>query len=277
MKDPAEMIFENGVTSMNEFLNKVAKFESITNDQMKDLWRIKDVAFVPLEVRVDVQEYILGLFDILKPDTQVPISKILSTFCYLEIESINLKNEIEQNFFDPLIYFGESGSLYEDERPEEETAGNMEIEMSRCLPVFSALLETVRKLTAITKNILLQMNGLFNSKYTVYKESFTKIVYFSIFDNLGSMLTNLYIIDLIINENTAFSDYWQSYNTMFDKVKSNLDNYNMTSKMLRRIQRVCHRLYTSIINGKLYEEYLEGLREAVRADVGETLFKNKTF
>jgi hypothetical protein len=67
-KDPAELIFDNGVQSMNEFLNKVQKFEAITNEQMKDLWRIKEVAFVPLEVRVDVQEYILGLFDILKPD-----------------------------------------------------------------------------------------------------------------------------------------------------------------------------------------------------------------
>lgn len=85
----------------------------------------------------------------------MPISKILSTFCYLEIESINLKNEIEQNFFDPLIYFGESGSLYQDDRPDEETAGNMEIELSRLLPVVNNLLETVRKLTAITKNILL--------------------------------------------------------------------------------------------------------------------------
>ena len=234
-KDPAELIFDNGVTSMNDFLAKVLKFESITQDQMKDLWRIKDVAFSPLEVRTDVQEYILGLFDILKPDTQVPISKILSTFCYLEIESINLKNEIEQNFFDTLIYFGESGSLYEDDKPDDEIAGNMEIELSRMLPVFSALLETVRKLTAITKNILLQMNGLFNSKYPVYKESFSKINYFAIFDNLGSMLTNLYIIDLIINENTAFQDYWETYQTMFDKVKSNMDNYNMTSKMLRKI------------------------------------------
>jgi|LauGreDrversion4_2_1035121.scaffolds.fasta_scaffold47531_2 WASH complex subunit 7, N-terminal len=132
---------------------------------MKDLWRIKDVAFSPLEVRTDVQEYILGMFDILKPDAQVPISKIMSTFCYLEIESTNLKNEIEQNYFDPLIFFGESGQLYEVERPQDEVAGDMEIEMSRMLPVFSNMLETVRKLTAITKNILLQMNGLFNAKY----------------------------------------------------------------------------------------------------------------
>jgi hypothetical protein len=91
------------------------------------------------------------------------------------------------------------------------------------------------------------------------------------------MLTNLYIIDLIIKENTAFGDYWESYTVMFDKVKSNLDNYNMTSKMLRKLQRFCSRLYTSIINGKLYEEYLEGLREAIRIDMQETLFKNKTF
>ena len=64
---------------------------------------------------------------------------------------------------------------------------------------------------------------------------------------------------------------------MFDKVKSNMDNYNMTSKMLRKIQLRCSQLYTSIVSGKLYEEYLEGLREAIRSDVEDTLFKNKTF
>jgi hypothetical protein len=31
------------------------------------------------------------------------------------------------------------------------------------------------------------------------------------------------------------------------------------------------------MNGKLYEEYLEGLKEAIRVDLQETLFKNKTF
>jgi hypothetical protein len=31
------------------------------------------------------------------------------------------------------------------------------------------------------------------------------------------------------------------------------------------------------MNGKLFEEYLEGLKEAIRADLQEALFKNKTF
>jgi hypothetical protein len=56
----------------------------------------------------------------------------------------------------------------------------------------------MRRIIAITKNILLQMNGLFNMRYKPYVESFKKINYTEIFDNLGSLLTNLYIIDMII-------------------------------------------------------------------------------
>jgi hypothetical protein len=53
-KDPAEAIFDKGLNQMNDFLNKVKQFERITQDSLKDLWRIRDVAFVPLEVTVDV-------------------------------------------------------------------------------------------------------------------------------------------------------------------------------------------------------------------------------
>jgi hypothetical protein len=121
------------------------------------------------------------------------------------------------------------------------------------------------------------MNGLFNSKYAVYADSFKKCNYHEIFDNLGSMLTNLYIVDLIINENTAFRDYWEQYNTMFSKVKSNMESYNMTSKMIKKLMKFVERLYNSIMHGKLYQEYLDGLKDAIRMDLEKTLFNNKTF
>jgi len=68
-----------------------------------------------------------GLYDILTPDKDLPITKIMSVFCFLQIETINLKHEIERKFFDPLILFGESGLVYEEELPEEEIAGEWEI------------------------------------------------------------------------------------------------------------------------------------------------------
>ena len=74
-------------------------------------------------MQLDLQEYIPGLYDILKmnPNKEpLPIIKILSVFCYLQIETMNLTHEIETKYFDPLIFFGENGSNFEDQRPDEE-------------------------------------------------------------------------------------------------------------------------------------------------------------
>ena len=53
------------------------------------------------------------------------------------------------------------------------------------------------------------MNGLFDSKHPLYKEVFKKQNYYSIFDNLGNILTNIYIVDLIIKDNVSFEHYWK--------------------------------------------------------------------
>jgi len=53
---------------MNDFLQQINKFERITNETLEDLWRIKDTAFSPLKVQIDIQEYMPGLFDLLKVD-----------------------------------------------------------------------------------------------------------------------------------------------------------------------------------------------------------------
>lgn len=52
------------------------------------------------------------------------------------------------------------------------------------------------------------MNGLFQEKTTLFKECFKKQNYYAIFDNLGTILTNLYIVDLIIKDNDSFTHYW---------------------------------------------------------------------
>ena len=121
------------------------------------------------------------MYDILKIDPKskpLPITKILSVFCYLQIETINLTHEIETKYFDPLIYFGENGSNFEDERDEEEQEGEVEIATSRSLPVLNEFYQTLNKVIRLSKNVVLQMNGLFGEKSNpIYKECFKKLIY----------------------------------------------------------------------------------------------------
>jgi hypothetical protein len=126
LKEQDQIVLEDEMKDMNDFLDKVNKFENITNSRLVDLWQIKDTAFQPLRVSIDVQEYMPGLFDLLKPSKDNELSKVMSVFAFLQIETYNLKNEIEKKYFDTLILFGESGSAYEEVN-EEKMAGEYEI------------------------------------------------------------------------------------------------------------------------------------------------------
>ena len=94
---------------------------------------------------------------------------------------------------------------------------------------------------------------------------------------MGAILTKLYIVDLIVQDNTAFKDYWETYNTMFAKIKTNPDSYDVNSKMVKRLQKFCENLYNNILSGRLYQQYLDSLKESIRQDMQEAVFKNKVF
>ena len=129
----------------------------------------------------------------------------------------NLKNEIESRFFDPLILFGETGLVFEEDQDEddEENIGEHVLAISRSLKVFNQFFDIIRRIVDLSKNIVYQLNGLFNSKDKVYKNNFYRVIYHEVFDNLGELLTSLYVVDLIIKENQNFISFWEQYNQMF--------------------------------------------------------------
>jgi hypothetical protein len=94
------------------------------------------------------------------------------------------------------------------------------------------------------------MNGVFKAKSKIYVELLKKNnVYFEIFDNLGSMLANLYTIDLIIMDNVNFRNYWEQYNKMF--------------LIAKKIQKFCAKCYSNFLCGQLYTNYLDGLISSI--------------
>jgi hypothetical protein len=44
-KNPQEFLFDKAKSEMSDFIDKINNFEKITNNSLKDLWRIKDIGF----------------------------------------------------------------------------------------------------------------------------------------------------------------------------------------------------------------------------------------
>ena len=142
------------------------------------------------------------------------------------------------------------------------------------------MFETIKKIVALTKNIIYQMNGLFNAKSKLYSSSstFKKLNYTEIFNNLGSILTTLYIVDLIIMENENFQQYWEKYTRMFLIAKNDPAKYNFTDRKIKKIQKFCNKIYTNILCGQFFTNYLENLTKVILNETGKDMvFKNKEF
>mmetsp|Transcript_28419 Transcript_28419/g.27372 ORF Transcript_28419/g.27372 Transcript_28419/m.27372 type:complete len:263 (+) Transcript_28419:542-1330(+) len=149
--------------------------------------------------------------------------------------------------------------------------------MSRMLSLYQNLRDTIKRIVALTKNIIYQMNGLFQAKAKLYVNSFKKANYIQIFDNLASILQTLYIIDLIIIENTNFKNYWEQYNRMFMIAKNDNERFKVTDKQIKKIQKFCNKIYSSVLGGQLYMNYLDQLYKVIYSEVKDTVYKNKEF
>jgi len=104
------------------------------------------------------------------------------------------------------------------------------------------------------------------------------MVYFEIFDNFGEILTTLYIVDLIIQENSNFVTFWEQYNRMFMMAQTNPSKYNITSKNLKKVMKFCGRIFSNILSGNLFDNYLDGLCKTIMEETGSKfVFGNKTF
>lgn len=144
--------------------------------------------------------------------------------------------------------------------------------------MYNQFFDVIRRIVDLSKNIVYQMNGLFNSKDKVYTNSFKKMIYHEIFDNFGEILTTLYIVDLIIQENSNFVQFWEQYNQMFLMAQTNPTKYNITQKRLKRVVKFCQKIYQNILSGHLYDNYLDGLVKTILEETGpKYVFHNKTF
>lgn len=104
------------------------------------------------------------------------------------------------------------------------------------------------------------------------------MIYFEIFDNFGEILTTLYIVDLIIQENPNFKLFWENYTQMFLMAQTNPVKYKITNKDLKKLMKFVQKIYANILSGQLYDNYLDGLYKVIQEETGKKfVFENKTF
>lgn len=64
---------------------------------------------------------------------------------------------------------------------------------------------------------------------------------------------------------------------MFLMAQANPQKYDTTVKNVKKIMKFCKKIHLNILNGNLYDTYLDGLRKVIEEEMDSEVFKNKIF
>lgn len=272
-KTPQEVVLEEFQESEKTFESKLKEFQRRTNQDIIDVWETRNLKN-QITVDINNEEYLPGVFDLINLEEDNVLRKILSTFSSLTMEIKSLTRNIGKKFYDPLICWGDNGSL-ED---EAENEGECILEISRMMTLFKDIYDLVKMLSPITKNMLYQINAMLKKKSVMYDKVFKKMIFTHFFDMLGEALTVLVTLDVIVSENKNFVAYWNMYNRMFMKTRDNPVPYGATKKNIRYLEKFCRKLTTKILTKQLFLEYNKDLATAISEELGKDgISKNKEF
>lgn len=272
-KTPQEEVLEEFRESEKNFESKLKEFQRRTNEDVIDVWETRNLKN-QITVDINNEEYLPGVFDLINLEEDNILRKILSTLSALTMEIKSLTRNIGKKIYDPLICWGDNGSLDE----EGENEGECLMEISRMMTLFKDIYDLVKMLSPITKNMLYQINAMLRKKTVMYDKVFKRIVFTHFFDMLGEALTVLVSLDVIVTENKNFIAYWNMYNRMFIKCRDNPGPYGATKKNIRYLEKFCRRLTTKILTKQLFLEYNKDLATAIAEELGkEGISKNKEF
>ena len=211
-KKPQEIVFEEFTESEKDFEKNLKEFQRRTNKDIIDVWETRNLKN-QIIVDINNEEYLPGVFDLVNLEHKNVLKNILSSFSYLTMEIKSLTRNIGRKFYDPLICWGDNGTLDND----DENEGDCIVEVSRMMRLFKDIYDLVKMLSPLTKNMLYQINAMLKKKTTMYDKVFKKMNFTHFFDMLGEALTVLVTLDVIVSENKNFVAYWNMYNRMFLK------------------------------------------------------------
>lgn len=272
-KSPQEQVLDEFKENEKNFETKLKEFQRRTNQDVIDVWETRNLK-KQITVDINNEEYVPGVFDLINLEEDNLLRKVLSTLSTLTMEIKSLTRNIGKKFYDPLICWGDNGSLDE----ETENEGECIIEISRMMRLFKDIYDLVKMLSPITKNILYQVNAMLKKKTVMYDKVFKRMNFNHLFDTLGEALTVLVTLDVIVTENKNFIAYWNMYNRMFLKCRDNPGPYGATKKDIRYLEKFCRRLTTKILTKQLFLEYNKDLATAIAEELGKDgISKNKEF
>ncbi|RRT46214.1 hypothetical protein B296_00018936, partial [Ensete ventricosum] len=186
-------------------------------------------------VRLHVEPVEHSHLSLLLQSDNVAVSKFVMVLSYDCIEISNLSNLASRNLYRQLHLFGHRSS------PQEVLLeGEPQKAFGESLPLFMQLCETTIRMRDVLGNLLQQLNSVYSlrDKNVRPLNSIKNLKLRTAFEALGEGLAVFLVLDEIIKQNAHIKSYLALFSRMLNKVKLDLDTFDINVEDLDLIDQV---------------------------------------
>lgn len=176
------------------------------------------------------------------------LNKVVVVLATLVEEVGRLDLLASEKFYGGLTMFGDT--------PEGMKPESNEVMMGSFLPFLADLINFVKRIYSVTRNIVNQLACLYHERLKMWQSTFKHVHVVTIFEALGKLCRVLLTLDYIILDNTAIKTAWSQYKRMIKYVRADPDRYGIAQKRLRQFESFLVRIDKDVVQGKLFQGLL---------------------
>ena len=185
-----------------------------------------------------------SLLSLVNTDNKV-LNKVIIALSALCLEVEYLKKEAEEDFFDPLLFYGEGIELQKED-------GSRQNQIGRMLPTLQKLSCFISRSREVLKHMVLQLAALHNKSMPKVMDV-SQVHFTTVFECIGVLLRIMITLDGIVSANTTLKDDWSQYKMILKSVNQDPAKYETTDEKLKPFAKMLGKIEKQILSGQILQ------------------------
>lgn len=234
-------------------LRAYSNFVSTYSQQLVDLGTTLTVAenasfdpeFDPILLQTTSSEC-TSLLNLVNTDNKI-LNKVVIALSSLCLEVDYLRHQAEDEFYDPLLFYGEGVEITRED-------GTRQNQIGRMLPVLQKLSCFILRCREVLKNMVLQLAALYNKSMPKVMDV-KEIHFLTVFEYIGVLLRVVITLEEIVAANTTLRDDWNQYKVILKSVNQNPAKYDASVDKLKPFAKMLGRIEKQILSGQILQHF----------------------
>jgi len=208
-----------------------------------------ELQFYPVRIDVEPEESAL-VSDLVDTDNKI-LNKVIIVFSTLCLEVRTLEEELNTQYLDTLLYYGEGieGSIAE---------GQAQLMISQLIPVLQDLICFVKRCYQVVNQLVLQLVAFYalakeNSKLMTPADIHMQ----DVLEHMGHLLVMLVTLDEVLMSHMTLRDHWNSYQHSVSKATHDTARFQVDFGKAKMLGKMLKEINSTLLSGTIFQNVLQ--------------------